>query len=61
MIENFKERCEVAEKCLPESGYKDCLVNLHKEMLAEYERLKKAVKANTDCVCGLLQCNECPR
>ena len=31
---DFKERCELVAKCLPESPFKEQIVKLHNEMLA---------------------------
>lgn len=39
----FAERCEVAAKCLPPSPFKDCLVALYTEMLAEIDGLEQNV------------------
>lgn len=40
-LKGFKKRCETAQKCLPDAPYKNMLVNLHKEMLAEIERTQR--------------------
>lgn len=36
----FKERCEVSEKCIPESEFKNCLIKLHSEMLQKITDLE---------------------
>lgn len=43
----FREKCRIVEKCLPESPFKDQIVKLHDEMLDYIAAL--------DSECNLLQ------
>ena len=47
---DFRDRCRVAEKCLPDAPYKEALKALHDEMLSEIERalqLERSVRRRT--------------
>ena len=46
---SFKERCDIAEKCLPEAQYRECLEKLHKEMLEKIRDLE-FFKENRPCM-----------
>lgn len=37
---SFKERCEIAQNCLPDAEYKKRLTILHNEMLAKIKKLE---------------------
>lgn len=38
------QRCELAEKCLPEAGYRARLERLHSDMLTEIEQLRRLLR-----------------
>lgn len=38
-IKQLAHRCDVSEKCLPDSEYKNRLIELHKEMLDKIKEL----------------------
>jgi hypothetical protein len=38
--QTFAERCAISEQCLPDAPYRAMLTKLHREMLAEIERLE---------------------
>lgn len=40
-LNNFSRRCKLAQDSLPESPYKNMVVNLHIEMLAEIKRTER--------------------
>jgi hypothetical protein len=49
----FGARCTLAEQFLPDAPYREMLIKLHNEMLAEIERLSKAVAEERE-ACALL-------
>lgn len=40
---DFRNRCEIAQKCLPDSEYKNSLIRLHNELLQENNKLRDAL------------------
>ena len=42
-VMEFKHRCEIAQKCLPDSEYKNSLIKLHNELLQENDNLRCAL------------------
>jgi hypothetical protein len=40
---DFRKRCEIAQKCLPDSEYKNSLIKLHNDILQENNKLRDAL------------------
>jgi hypothetical protein len=52
--EELKRRCEVIEQCLPDSPFKNQIIELHKEMLYRIDSLGQALEATNDELADLL-------